>query len=443
MTTPPEMAHQVLSLVPSGMEASVLVSRDRSGLTRFANSFIHQNVAEEGVTLSLTLESEGRVTEATAKVAGPDAVRRFVADSIEAVPVAPVSEDWPGFAPPTALPDRPVVTVPAEATPVDRAERVKAFVDVAPDLRAAGYCQTGLSEVVYANSLGHEVRGARSAAILDGIHQTAESAGSGHAASRSIEDVDGTATGAIAADRARRGRGATDLAPGEYEVVLAPEAVATLATFLGFYGFNAKAVVEGQSFVRLGERQFDEKFGLVDDALDPRALGLPFDMEGTPKRRLVIVENGVSKALAVDRRQAAKLGTQSTGHAVSFFGGYAGAIPTSVFVTPGQDTVEDLIARVDHGLYVSTFNYVRILDPRTTVATGLTRNGTFVIENGEITRPVSNLRFTQSLAGAVAPGRVLGVGNDARLADGEFGPGMIHTPSMRLAGWRFTGGAAG
>ncbi len=443
MTTPLEMARQVLALVPSGMEASVLVSRDRSGLTRFANSFIHQNVAEEGTTLSMTLESHGRVTEATAKVAGPDAVGRFVADTVETVPVTPVSEDWPGFIAPTPLPDRPEMPVPSEPTPADRAGRVKAFIDAGPGLRAAGYCQTGVSEVVYANSRGQEVTGIRSAAILDGIHQTDESAGSGHAASRSIDDLDGAITGSIAADRARRGVGATDLAPGDYEVVLAPEAVATLTTFLVFYGFNSKAVVEGQSFVRLGEHQFDERFGLVDDALDPRSLGLAFDTEGTPKRRLVLVEDGVSKALALDRRQASKLGVESTGHAVPFFGGYAGAIPTSVFVTPGSDTVEDLISRIDRGLYVSTFNYVRILDPRTTVATGLTRNGTFLIEKGEITRGVSNLRFTQSLAGAVAPGRVIGVGNDARLADGEFGPGMVHAPSMHLAGWRFTGGAGG
>ena len=226
-------------------------------------------------------------------------------------------------------------------------------------------------------------------------------------------------------------------------MVLAPEAVATLALFLAFYGFNGKAVNEGQSFVRVGDRQFDPAFELVDDPLDDRSFSLQFDTEGTQKRRLPLVTDGVSRNVVFDRREAVKAGTESTGHAISILGLSFGPIPTALFVSPGTSTPDALIAGVEKGLYVSTFNYVRILDPRTTVATGLTRNGTFLIENGEIGRGVSDLRFTQSLAGAVADGRGQGLGNDARFADSEFGPGIVHAPSMRLAGWRFTGGAAG
>ena len=92
---------------------------------------------------------------------------------------------------------------------------------------------------------------------------------------------------------------------------------------------------------------------------------------------------------------------------------------------------------------MSTFNYCRILDPKTLVVTGLTRNGTFMIENGRITDPISNLRFTQSFLDALGEGNVLGIGNDDRFADSEFGPTLIHAPSMRLGSWRFTGGADG
>jgi predicted Zn-dependent protease len=213
--------------------------------------------------------------------------------------------------------------------------------------------------------------------------------------------------------------------------------------FLGFYGFNGKAVSEGQSFVQVGERQFDPGFELIDDPLDERSLSLRFDAEGTPKRRVPLVSAGVSRNVVLDRREAAKAGTESTGHAITILGQNFGPVPTALFVSPGASTPEDLIAGVERGLYVSTFNYVRILDPRTTVATGLTRNGTFLIENGDLGHGVSDLRFTQSFAGAVADGRVLGVADDARFADSEFGPGIVHAPTMRLAGWRFTGGAAG
>ncbi len=442
MTDPRSVADRVLALVPQGIGASVTVSAERSGLTRFANSFIHQNVAEEGITVALTLESDGRVSQATAKVSEADALERFVAETAEAVSVAPVNDDWPGFTPPTD-PLHGGRPQHSEASPGDRAQAVRAFVDAAPDLRAAGYCRTASTDVVYANSLGHSLQTEQSVSVLDGIHQTDESAGSAHAAGHAMGDLDPDAAGELAADRARRGRDPVHVPPGEYEVVLGPEAVATILTFLCFYGFNAKAVVEDQSFVRLGEQQFDPGLTVVDDAGDPRALGLPFDLEGTPKRRLSLIERGVSTSLAVDRRQGPKLGMASTGHAAVFLGGYFGALPTSIFVEPGERTDEELIGDVERGLYVATFNYVRILDPRTSVATGLTRNGTFLIEDGEVTRGVKNLRFTQSFAGALSPGQILGVGSDARLADGEFGPGMIHTPSMRLAGWRFTGGADG
>ena len=114
-----------------------------------------------------------------------------------------------------------------------------------------------------------------------------------------------------------------------------------------------------------------------------------------------------------------------------------------MFIGGGSDSIESMISSVDRGLYVSTFNYCRVLDPKSLAVTGLTRNGTFMIENGEITGAVTNMRFTQSFVGALAEGQILGLGDDERHADSEFGGGMIHAPSMRLAGWHFTGGAAG
>jgi len=110
----------------------------------------------------------------------------------------------------------------------------------------------------------------------------------------------------------------------------------------------------------------------------------------------------------------------------------------------GSDTeVGDLIANVERGIYVSTFNYCRILDPKTMVVTGLTRNGTFMIENGRITDAVTNMRFTQSFVDALGDGKILGLGNDARFADSEFGPGITIVPTMHLGSWNFTGGAEG
>ncbi|HDK45362.1 MAG TPA: TldD/PmbA family protein, partial [Actinobacteria bacterium] len=257
-----------------------------------------------------------------------------------------------------------------------------------------------------------------------------------------FEDLDGTAAGAAAAAKACRAANATDLDPGRYEVVLEPNAVATIFTFLGVYGFNGKAVLEGRSFVQVGERQFDPAIDMWDDAGDPRAIGVPFDAEGTPKRLIPFIVGGITRGVALNRRLAVQMDSESTGHAVPG-GDSVGALPVNLFVGPGAISPEAMIETVGRGLLVTEFNYCRILDPKTQVVTGLTRNGTFLIEHGEIVRPVSNLRFTQSFVEAIAPGRVLAVGSDARFGMGEFGPGMVHGPSLRLAEWNFTGGAKG
>lgn len=443
MSDPTTLAARALELLPAGAEGQVRVTAATSALTRFANSFIHQNVADEGTAIALTVAIGRQVASATAHVSDDESLRRFVATVAEAATIAPEMGDWPGLVGGTEVVGHDPQPGSTAITPDDRADVVRAFVDAAPDLRAAGYCQTEHSDVVLMNSAGLVARGSAASAIVDGIHQTPSSAGSGHCASRDFADLDGAAVGELAAFRARRSVDPTDVAAGAYEVVLAPEAVATVALFLAVYGFNAKQVAEGQSFVRLGEQQFDPAFALVDDGTRPGALGVGFDGEGTPKRRVDLVSDGVVRNLAVDRRQGPKLGLDSTGHAVSFEGSYVGPIPTDLCVLAGPEQPESLIASVERGLYVSTFNYSRILDPRTTVTTGLTRNGTFIIEDGEIVGAATNLRFTQSFAEALRPGNVLGVGSDARFADAEFGPGFVHAPSIRLRSWRFTGGAAG
>ena len=443
MTAIMDLASNVISIVGDRAEAEAFVSGGTSALTRFANSSIHQNVAEEGVTISLRVAVDGRVLSATTNASEGDRLERFVESTLEAARLQPVDDSWPGLTPSEAgYPGDHFDIGTANTEPDERAEQVKAFVDAGPGLLAAGYCETNAHTLAFVNSAGHRLEGMYTAATIDGIHQTPTSAGSAHQASSRFDDLDGAATGALAAQRARDSADAFDLKPGEYEVVLAPEVVATLAVFLAGYGLQAKAFQEGQSFAVLGEQQFDEALTIVDDATDDRAIGLWFDTEGTHRSPVTLVGDGVTSALAHDRRTAARAGVVSTGH------GYPGSevwgpFPDSMFVSGGDKTVDELIASVDRGLYVATFNYCRVLEPKSLVVTGLTRNGTFMIENGAITGAVTGLRFTQSFVAGLAPGAILGVANDARHADSEFGANVVHAPSVHLASWNFTGGASG
>jgi predicted Zn-dependent protease len=264
--------------------------------------------------------------------------------------------------------------------------------------------------------------------------------------------------------KARAGADPTDLAPGRYEVVLEPTAAVDIVSALAMFGFGGRAYVDHTSFLHLGDAQFDESITIVDDVVSPGMVGIPFDMEGTPKRRLDLVRAGMSVSPAHDRRTAAEAGVQSTGHSMGSSSG--GAVPINLTIEPsGYDDTTDhttddatpaevdgpaadasvaaLIADVTRGILVTDHWYTRVLDPRTLVMTGLTRNGVWLIENGEVTRPLRNFRFTQSYPEALGPGRVLGVGTYAPAQPFGYGYASFRAPALRLASWNFTGGSAG
>jgi len=443
MTDSLDIARRAIEIVGDRAEAEAVATVGRLALTRFANSFIHQNVSEDTVGVWLRVAADGRVAALQGNRYDDASLQRLVDGALEAASLQPRDEEWPGVSAPAKVPDvRHVDPATKDVAPELRASLVRDFIDAGDGLLGAGYCDSAFQEQSFVNTSGQEATGEDTRASIDGIHQTGVSAGSAHQTSMAIGDIDGSAAGRLAADRARRGMDAFDLKPGEYEVVLAPECVASIAIFLSVYGFSGKAVNEGQSFVELGRQQFDPRVEIFDDPLSTGALGVPFDTEGTPKRRLGLVSAGVTSAIAHDRRSAKKAGAESTGHAHPQSAVW-GPVATDLVVQGGDESVEDLIAAVDRGLYMATFNYCRILDPKTQVVTGLTRNGTFMIENGKITGAVTNLRFTQSFVTALGPGNVLGFGDDARFADSEFGAGFVRAPSARLASWNFTGGAEG
>ncbi len=442
----------VLSRIGGRAEAEVIVQQGRSAVTRFANSFIHQNVADDWHRVRLKVVTEGRLATGTTNRLDTGSLDRLVEDTLLAATYRPVDPDWPGLGPPEAW-----LTVDDDhydkdthfADPASRAAVVREFVsagrdgqggEAEPDLEAAGFCSTDGWKTFFANTDDHRAEGLASLATIEAILRTPadesgwRADGSGWQSSSRLGDLDGAAAGRIAADKARAGAFAVDIEPGVYEVVLEPAAVADIVGFLAD-GFSAKAYREGTSFVKAKKQQFDTDISLWDDALDPQAIGMSFDAEGTPKSAVDLVLEGVSNALVHDRRTAAKAKVRSTGHGIE--GGEAwGPYPGNLFLGDGDTSPADLIASVRRGLLVTEFWYTRTLDPKTQVVTGLTRNGTFLIEDGVIVGAVKNLRFTQSYVEALGPGNVLGIGDDPRL----YGSSCV-VPSLHLASWNFTGGA--
>jgi predicted Zn-dependent protease len=444
-----DVAERVLAIARhragTGAEAEVSVTRGTRALTRFATSFIHQNVAEEISHVVLRLALDGRT--ASSSLDGPtddETLGRLVDNVLAAARVAPRDAGWPGLTPPTATGDVDHWDAETAASgPDDRAARVRAFVDAADGLETAGFCSTSSIEAAFANSAGQTATGRMTEGTIDGIGRTASADGSGRKTSARIADVDGREAGYWAGRRARAASDPVEIDPGRYEVILAQGATSNLLTFLMVHGFNAKAVEEGRSFVRVGETQFDRSFSVRDDVADAGMIGLGFDIEGTPRRRVDLVEGGVTKAILHTRRTAAAAGNgaASTGHAVEG-GGPFGALGASIVVPAGDRDHDALIAGVERGVYVVDFWYTRILDPRTQVVTGLTRNGVWLIEDGRIGTAVRNMRFTQSFSEALGPGAIRAIGSERELVPSGFMSDLL-VPSLHLASWNFTGGAKG
>ena len=470
MSTPEQdlaaRAVELLGRALPGSQAYAAADRHRLALTRFANSVIHQNVAQDGVTVSLTAHVDGRTAGGSASVVDDHELSALVERVAASARVAPSDPSWPGLAAPAAPGDVEAVDrATAEASPTDRAEIVREFVDAAGGLETAGYVRTNHWTGAFASSSGQQVTGEAVECGLSGIARDSGADGLARSAPLRIADLDGAALGARAAAKARAWADPQDLAPERYEVVLEPNAVLDLLGNIASAGFSARAVNENRSFVRLGEDQFDPAVSIHDD---PLATGLGYDAEGTPRSRLALVEGGRTVSLTHDRRSAAEwnagpgVGSEaaSTGHHgeyAAMFGpsarhlvldpaGPLDGVADEVDGPAADSSVAELVAGVRRGILVSDFWYTRVLDPRSLAITGLTRNGVWLIENGEIVQPLGNLRFTQAYAEALAPGNVLGVG---RTADAV--PGDTYTttsprwtcPALHLASWNFTGGSAG
>ena len=475
-----ELAARVVGLVRSlagpAAEAEVMVRHDAEALTRFANSMIHQNVADATTTVRLRLHMAGRTAAASTTVTEPGGLTALVERTIAAARLGLPDAAWPGLTAPSPLHhssgyhgsgersglDFGFDEATARATPAERAARVRDFVQAAGGLETAGYCRTVYSSAAFANSAGQSVEGRTAEAAMDGIARLNGADGVARLASGRLADLDGAVLGARAAAKARSGERQVELPPGRYEVVLEPEAVADLLDNLATFGFNGRSWAQRQSFAELGAQQFDPSVTIVDEPLGSRgepASGLPFDIEGTPRLSLVLVREGVTKAVTHDRLSAAEAGVGSTGHASPSsrtWGPIAGhlrleaapaasepVLPAADPTSPTAESARPLVARMGRGLLITDFWYTRVLDQKSLVITGLTRNGVWLVEDGEVTAAVSNMRFTQSYPQALSPGLVLGIGSESVLLPDRWSGVRYAAPAVHLASWNLTGNASG
>ena len=314
---------------------------------------------------------------------------------------------------------------------------MRAILGATGDTEAAGIFETGAHAFAVVSSEGVDCYDAFTRCVTTCLTDAGELTGWAETSSHRMDEVDAGAVARRSVGKARaRGR-AHDGRPGTYEVVLEPAAVATLLEYLSYAGMGAKQVLDGESFLssRTGELVAAPSITVVDDVSHPRSVGISFDFEGAPRRRVEVIERGRARGPVTDRRTGAKLGAGSTGHnsGSAEFGPYA----SNVVLEAGDTAADELVAGVRDGLLVTRFHYVNILDRPQTLLTGMTRDGTFLVRDGEVAEPLRNLRFTQSVLDALAS--VEAVGGDAVAFAPEYGAfGSTVAPALRVGEFRFT-----
>ncbi len=427
--------------VPGADAIEVLLIHEWSGLTRFAESAIHQSTAREDTALRVRAVTGGRVgiaaTNDLSKQGAADAAR----NALELALVAAPDPMFAGLTPPTEILERAngYDEPTASANPDQRAEAVAELVGRAGNgFHAAGAFETQATEVALANTEGHFCYAPSTQTTLTTVVSSGTGAtGFAEITAPRVADVDPTAVGTRAYDKARDSQDRRDLDAGRYEVVLEPAAVATLLGFLAYLGFGGRSIAEGRSCFseRIGQKLMSEKVTIRDQALSPLTIALPFDFEGTPKQHVDLVDRGVVRGGVHDRRSAKQAGTESTGHALPP-PNPEGPFPLNLFLEPGESSLQEMIGATERGLLVTRFHYSNIVHPMDAIITGMTRDGTWLIENGEVKHPVKNFRFTQSIVEALRD--VEQVGRDTELAS-EFFFSSSRVPALRISSFQFTG----
>ena len=427
-----------------GTETELTALRDSTSLTRFANSVIHQNVHEEDLTITARLAVGKRIGVVSTNRTEPERLTELVRRAAAIAKESPEVHDFPGF--PKAERARAVAAVSkatAGASPELRAQGVAKAAKVAgaAGLTVSGAYRTSDRSLVVVNTVGTEQHHDGTEAFLSVFAIAADGvSGSASAFASGVEAIDAERLARTAVEKCRAAANPADLAPGHFDVVLEPRAIAEVLEWLTFTSFGAKQVQEGQSFMagHVGEKLMNERVTIYDDGYETAGIPIPFDWEGVPKRRVTVIEKGVVKGPVYDSLTAVKDRAESTGHAApAQF--RSGPMPANLFVAAGDRSLDDLVGSMARGLLVTRFHYVNgLLDTRKALFTGMTRDGTYLVENGRITKAVKNLRFTESMLKAFS--NVDGVTKDRETEGGNWGGlGSVTTPSMLVRDFTFTG----
>ncbi len=437
-------------------QTEIVLEAGTQAVTRFANNEIHQNVVATRTRVAVRAVVGQAIARAFTASLAPEALRAAIAAATDAARHQAANPRFVGLPAPVALPA--AATLPqtffaatAEQSPEARAAQVRAIIAAtqAAGFTAFGTAITEVTELAVVNSLGVRAYAATTGAYLRALIDNGQGTGYTDALVRDAALLDPAALAAEAIHKCRLNVNQIALPPGDYAAVLEPNAVADFVRFPVLYGLGAGTVESGISFMagRFGQTVTGANITLGDDPLDPGCLPMPIDYEGMPAQAVGCIAGGVARAVATDTATAARLGLAHNGHAASPWEAvddpeaHDSPVPEHVVMPGGPASADDLTRDLARGLRITRLHYTHCPDPKRVVATGTSRDGTFLVEHGEIVAAVKNLRFTQPVLDLLAS--VEAVGQTKTCRDWWAANGMGTTtyllPALRVGRCTVTG----
>lgn len=428
---------------PANQTEIVFVGSE-SGLTRYANSYIHQNVFERNSTIYFRTVLGKKVGVAVTNSMVTADLKKALEDSIEIARCQPENPGFPGLPGPAKYQRMNTYNeATAKCTPALRAKSVRQVIAQAKakGFTVAGSFATGVNEIAVLNSLGVRAYQPATSASINMIAMSDTSSGYAAGTSRRVNDLKIDMLAKRAVKKCELSQNPQQTEPGEYEVILEPAAVAEMMEWINYVSLGSKSFDQGTSFLagRIGKKLTSDMITLYDDALDTKSMAFPFDLEGVPKKKVVFLQRGVAKGVVYDRTAAKKAGKRSTGHAIPPDDSSEGAFGVNITMAPGKTPRSRMVSAVKRGILVTRFHYINgLIDTRKAVLTGMTRDGTFLIENGEIKCGLKNLRFTDSVTRSF--GTVKAISKELEHCESWWSAvGCMTVPTLHLGSFKFSG----
>jgi predicted Zn-dependent protease len=396
-----ELVNKVKSFTKN-YDFEIVATEVNSELTRFAESYIHQNVAETNLNLIVKIINEDRIGAVEMNSIDDHVISKNIEKAIEVTKITPKLDYHYRLVTPQSYKIKSKYSEQtANFTPLNRAQLVSQLIKEVnkKGYETAGAFKTEESTLLVANSEGVFAFDQGTKVDFNCVITRDNSTAHTSFIDGDINNFNIDKITDELLETALKNVEHIEIDPGVYAVILSPEAVSEILNYTGHTAFNGKMIMEGKSFVcnNQGKKIFPRAINIFDDPFDELTMPIPFDLVGYPREKIDLIKNGIIEDGVYDHLTALKYNRKCTGNTLSPEYASFGALPFNLVMKEGDNSVEEMISSTKKGIYISRFHYVNILNPMSIQLTGMTRDGAFLIEDGKLGRAIKNMRFNTSV----------------------------------------------